>query len=345
MAFPAATANDVANAALIFYIREKMLTQTTQDKPLLRFLRDNSKTFPGGNLQLSVPVQGAYMSDSAAFLQGYSGNDAVTFAEANSMLRAVYNWKEVHAGLDINWTELKIDGIMISDHQAKSDHSDSEVTRLTSILENRLEDFGESWARATNKMFWQDGTQDAKQIPGIQAILTDSGAVGTVGGLNKATYAWWRQRVNLAIPVSAAGASLVQFLNSEWLQLCRFGGKPSQFFCGSQFLDALRLELVGKGFFTQTGFNQAADTDIGIAQLKLNGMVFNYDPTLDDLGLGKRCYALDKRRVVLRPMEGEDNKVLTPERPYNYMMFIKSMTFTGALIVSQQNANGVYAIA
>jgi hypothetical protein len=342
-------ANDIASAALIWYVRGKTLSQTTQDKPLLKWLRDGQKTFSSGNLQISEPVQGVYMSDTGGFLQGFSEDDSINFAQASNILRAVYNWKEVIASLIITWTELLKDGISIVDDSKggrQSEHSEVAMTRITGILENRMDDFGESWSRAFNNMLWQDGTQDAKQVPGVLALLPDTTVTGTTGGLNRATYTWWRHRVNLALAPSAANSSIIQFFNSELLQLRRFGGKPNKALCGSAFLDALRLELFAKGYFTMEGFQGEKATDLGMGGVHITGMgKFEYDPTLDGpLNMSKRCFVMDGRRIKLRPMEGEDNKVLTPERPYQYLVFLHSMKWTGALEATQLNSNGVYAV-
>src|SRR5882757_9331170 len=130
--FGAATAADLSNMALIFYIREEMRSQTTQNKPALEFLESNQETFSSGNLQISEPVQVNFMSDTAGFLQGYSADDSLNISTGANSLRAVYSWKEVQATLAINWTELKIDGITIGDHQKETEHTGDGLTRLTS---------------------------------------------------------------------------------------------------------------------------------------------------------------------------------------------------------------------
>lgn len=338
-------ANDIANQALILYVRGQALAQTTQDKPLLKWLRDNSKTFSSGNLQVSEAVQGTFMSDTAGFLQGITEDDAVLFAQSQNVLRAAYTWREVITGLIITWTELLKDGITVTDDGDTQQHSDVALTRLASILESRLMDFGESNSRAMNTMFWQDGTQDAKQMPGILSLFNTTPAVGTVGGLNKATYAWWRQRYNGALAASAQNSDLIKFFNSELLQLKRYGGKPDKALCGSEFLDALRTEVVAKGSLTMTGF-QGKATEIGINTVSINGLgTFEYDPTLDSLALSKSCFVMDSRRVKYRPMEKEDMRVIKPERPYNYLVFLQNVKSTGVITCTQLNANGRYAIA
>lgn len=346
MALGLAVAGDIASAVLKNYARSAALLQTMQDRPLLKFLNANKKTFPGGNQYVSDAVQGAVMNDTAGFFVGYTEDDTLTFAQAANLLRAEFQWFETHAGLIITWTELKKDGITIVDSNKKSEHADMAFTRLTSLLENRMDDFGESWSRAMNTMLWRDGTQDAKQVPGVQALLTQTPTIGVTGGLNRATYTWWRNRVSLAIPVSAQNQSLTRTLRNEQRQLRRYGGQPNKLLCGSDFLTGLEIEVSEKGYYTMTGFANKGNNDMGMADIAMRGVgVFEYDPTLDDLNLGKYCFEFDSRRIRLRPMEGEDNKVTNAARPYQYMVFLESMTWTGTLHTTQLNCHGVYSIA
>lgn len=346
MALGTSVATDIANAVLTHYVRGKPFLQTIQDKPLLRILTAKKRTFPGGKDNVSLPVQGAFMSSVAGFFAGYSEDDQLAFKQATNLLRAAYPWKEMHAGLIITETELKKDGISVTDSMNTSEHSQVELDRLTSLLQNRLDDFGESWARSMNNMLWRDGSQDSKAIPGILSLLTDDPTTGTTGGLARATYTWWRHRASLNIATSEANQTLAKTLRAEIRQLRRYGGQPNVALCGSAFIEALESELQSKGIYTQDGFVNGGKTDIGIADISLRGLGrFVYDPTLDDLGYNKRAYIFDDRRITLYPMEGEENKVRNPERPYDYFVFLRSMTYTGALCATQLNACGVYSIA
>ena len=214
MALGLVVATDIINAALTFYVRGKEFAQTIQEKPLLSWLKENQLEFPSGKDDVSSPVQGAYMSDTPGFFAGYSEDDALAFTQAQNLLRVKYPWKEQAASLIITLTELKKDGITVRDHQKTSEHSQREMTVLTGLLDNRLRDFGESWARAKNNMLWLDGSQDAKATPGVRAILQDAGSGGagqTIGGLATATYPWWNflDRVGAnAIQADEAGQTL-----------------------------------------------------------------------------------------------------------------------------------------
>jgi len=347
--FVSGAAADLAYALLDHYERGKTLAQTTQDKPLMRIMEENKKDFPSGLTYVEQPVQGAFMSDTAGFLTGYSEDDALTFATAQNVLQSKYPWKEVAASLVITHTELKKNGITINDHQKESEHSGRDYDVLVDLLENRIEDFGESWDRTVNYMLWQDGTQDAKKPPGVLSVILDTSNVGTTGGLNRATYWWWQNRSLVGVNKIAASATdqtLSRRLRSELRQLRRYGGKPTVALCGTAFIEALELEVQEKGIYTQEGFAKEGKNDMGMAKIRMRGLgEFEYDPTLDDLGFSKRCYIIDPKHLKWRPMAQEENKISTPERPYQYMVFLHTKTTTGAITSNQLNAQGVYEIA
>lgn len=345
MALGYVTASDLANALLPLYTRGDTISQTMEDKPMLAWWEKNKKSFPGGKDYVSDPVQGAYMSDTTT-LQGYSQDDQLQFGQAMNVQRTNFPWKEHNYGLIISWSELKADGVTISDRQKVTQHSEKELFVLTDILKNRMGDFAESYTRGKSRLFFLDGSQDPKAMPGLKSILTDTPSVGTTGGINRVTYPWWQHRANLSLVASAENQTLCRFFQTELRQLKKYSGKPDVAYCGSDFLNALETEVYAKGILTQEGFTNKGKTKFGMSEISLLGLgTFTWEPMLDDLGEGKRCYIMDSRRIKVRPMEDEDDKVLNPERPYNYAVFLHNMTWTGVMCTTQLNANGVYAIS
>jgi len=343
----------IANAALDFYIKGEAFDQTTQDKPLLAALRGKQKTFPGGKEKISVPVVGDYLNSDSNFFKGFSGTDSVTFQNPAYLKRAAYGYKEIHAGITISFSELKADGITILDSafgEKPSQVSGRDVTSLTSLLDHKLHSMAEGWSRKMNEMLWLDGTADAKLVPGILAYITDAVTTGTIGGINRATSTWWRNRP--LITTTAGSDALTTALRKEVRQLTRYGGKPNLILCGSKFLDALEAEVAAKSQYSQTGI--AGNRDLSAPKLSLNGIgTVVYDPTLDDLqtiiggaiDYSKRCYFIDTDAIQLYAMEGEDNKVHAPARPEDKYALYRSMTWTGGTVVKRMNSCGVYAVA
>jgi hypothetical protein len=70
-----------------------------------------------------------------------------------------------------------------------------------------------------------------------------------------------------------------------------------------------------------------------------------YDPTLDDLGLSKRAYWIDTKKIMLMCMEDEWMHKHTPARPYDKFLMYRSITSTCQLIGKQFNSSLVIDIA
>lgn len=347
MAFTTQELENIAAAALDFYIKDKPFAQTIQDKPLLSALLKKKKSFPGGKGKISLPV----VFDYTTAIKGYSHLDVVTYDNPANLKRVEYNWKEIHAGITVSLTELKHDGISVSDSTtgaSTSKHSDREMTALTGLLEHKLADMTEGWARSFNEMLWADGLQDPKLITGITHFISDTPAVGTVGGINRANVAAWRNRAAVganAIVSNPANQTLTKFLRAEVRQLTRFGGKPNLIFCGSQALAYLEAEITEKGTYTQQGFLKEGSTTLGMADIQMRGVgTFVYDPTLDSIGKSDYIYIIDESNINLWVMDGEDKKTHNPARPHDQYVIYRAMTWTGGMGATQLNGCGVYQV-
>lgn len=348
MPFTAQELANIANATLDHFVRGQPLSQSIQEKPLYNGLRSKQKTFPGGKDYISLPVKGDYTTT----IQGYSHDETVTYQNPANIKRVQYPWKEIHAGISMTLTELKKNGISVVDTttgEDTSEHSDLELTQLANILDDKLEDMSEGWARGFNSMLWADGTQDSDEIAGIQSIIVDDPSTGVVGGLSGATFSWWRNRAlvgsNKITSAAANGGALIQTIQKEYRQLRRYGGNPDLWLAGSDFIDALEVELRANGNYSDTGFNQRGRTEFGMADLYFKGIPIVYDPSLDDLSYSKRMYVIDTKHIYLDTMEGEDMRTHTPARPAEKYVLFRAMTYTGGLCCDMRNSSGVYEIA
>lgn len=348
MPFTAPQLANIANAALDFYIKGDALDQATQDKPLLNAMLKAQKTFPGGKGNISIPVKG----DRTTTIMGYTHDDTVTYQNPANIKRVIYPWREIHAGITFTNTELKIDGISVVDSlngENTVEHTQNEMTRLTGLLKDKLDDMSRGWAEGFNKMLWQDGTQDAKQVPGIRSIVLETPNAGSTGGLDRVANVWWRNRAAVGankITSNPTNQTLVKFLRNEVRQLRRFGGRPTTALCGSTALQKLEAEVAEKGLYTESGWSGQGKNDIAMSSVSMRQVgTFQYDPTLDDLGFADYIYLLDLSHIGLYVMEGEDKKTHSPARPYDKYVYYRAMTWTGGMSADQLNAQGVYQVA
>src|SRR5262245_17221402 len=214
MAFTAGEITNIANASLDFYLNKgDTFKQSIQAKPLLRLMESTAKSFPGGKGNISLAVKGDYgaggVNDKVV---GYTHNDAVSFYTPANIKRVNYPWREHHIGLTLTHTELKIDGISVTDEAgdgtSMSNHTDREMTVLVNLLADKLEDFGEQYARSMNTLMWGDGVADAKALSGMQSIILASPNTGSTGGLAR-TNTWWRNRAATAAFGGAGGRGAI----------------------------------------------------------------------------------------------------------------------------------------
>lgn len=352
MSFTAQELDNIAAAALDYHVRGPAMSQSIQDKPLLNKLMSGQKEFPGGKELITFPVKGTYTTQ----VQGYTHNDTVGYQNPANIKRGNTSWKELHAGISVTLTELKVDGISVTDSmngEGTSEHSDREYTALTNLLEDKLEDMMEGWSRGINKMAWRNGTQDSKEFAGITSFLSTSPSTGTAFGIDRALNSWWRNYANTGIDSStASNQNLVNALQAGLRQQRRYGGKPNILLAGSAFIEALEKEIRSKGNYTLEGFT--GKQDAGMGDLYFKGIPVVYDPTLDDnvnasggfsaATLSKYGFLLDLRHIYLYVMSGEDRKKHNPARPEDQYVIYKAMTWTGALCCDMLNAQGVYSI-
>lgn len=348
MPFTAQELDNIANTTLDYYIRGEAMKQSIQDRPLYDAMKKAQKTFPGGRGAILRNVKGDYTTG----FSGYEHDDTVGYSNPANVKQASYPWKELHAGISMTLTELKKAGISVVDSTTGENttmHSDMELTAITNLMEDKLDDMSEGSARSFNEILWRDGSQSAKVFPGVQSIISLTPTVGTTGGIDRAGNVWWRNRALVGsnkITANGTTQALSKTLRSEQRQLRRYGGKPSLVLCGSQFIDALELEVSEKGIYTQEGFNNSGKTDIGMADISMRGVGrFQYDPTLDDLGMSKFCYMIDPKHLYLDTMEGEDMKTHAPARPPEKYVLYRGLTYTGGMVADMLNCHAVYEIA
>ena len=348
MPFSAQELDNIANAALDFYLKGDAIKQSIQERPLYDAMKKGQKTFPGGKEFIRANVKGDYTTAFA----GFEHDDSVSYANPANLKQLNFPWKELHAGISMTLTELKKDGISVVDSlnsEGTTNHSERELTAITNLLDDKLDDMAEGSARSFNEILWRDGSQSAKVFPGVQSIISLTPTTGTTGGIDRAGNTWWRNRALVSgnkITASASLQTLSKTLRSEVRQLRRYGGRPSLVLCGSGFLDKLELEVSEKGTYTQEGFLKAGSTDIGLADISMRGVGrFQYDPTLDDLGYSRFAYFIDPKHLYLDVMDGEDMKQHAPARPPEKYVMYRGVTWTGGLVADMLNCHGVYEVA
>lgn len=352
MPFTADEINNINNSTLQNYLEKgTVFKQNIANKPMLKAFDDARGSFGGGNTYVSLAVKSGQGGGS---LTGYTHDDQVSYYNPATTKRAQYAWKEHHIGMTLTHTELKMDGIDITDDNSTSSMDGREAQALANLLDEKNDDLGEDYAKSLDELIHGDGTSDAKALAGIRAFILDAPTSGTTGGIGRAANSWWQNRAlttangtTQITSASANGGALLTALQKEMRLLSKYaqGGVRHKIFAGHDFISALEFELRANGNYTQDGFMRESAVDGGMAKVKFQGQDIIWDPTLDALSRSKFCYVIDMRRIRLMYMNGQRMKKHNPSRPYDRYVMYNGITTTAVMVAQQLNTSGVYEIA
>lgn len=352
--------SDIANGALENYIdKGTVFKQFVANKPMLEAFNTAAGSFNGGKENVSFAVKAGTTGNG---LTGYTGDDQVSYYNPTGILRARFPWKEHHIGIVVTHTELKTDGIDVVENgtdQRTREMSGREEHALVNLWDEKLDALGEDYAFSLDRLIHGDGSTDAKALAGIGSIILDVPNVGSTGGISRTANPWWANRAATAAYGVAGGqgaitsnvadgGALIAFMDTEARIRNKYknGSTKTRYFAGSAFIDAYKKELRANGNYTQTGWG-SGNPDGSMKDPLHDGIPLIWDPTMDDLGLSKRCYAIDMGRtgVKLLYMDGQRMKKHQPARPYDRYVMYNGITMTGVMIAKQLNTSGVYDIA
>lgn len=99
---------------------------------------------------------------------------------------------------------------------------------IIDLLEGRIENGERSFMNGLSNGVYGDGTV-AGSIGGLQLLVASSPSSGTVGGIDRSQWSFWRNIVFSALTnggVAASSANIVQYMDTLWVQLVRGRDMP-----------------------------------------------------------------------------------------------------------------------
>lgn len=214
------------------------------DRPGARPAAAKKRKLTGGE-SIVVPIM--YEANSTA--NSYTGYDTLDVTPQDGVTLAQYAWKQISVSISINGREERMNG-------------DSE-TKMLDLLKSKIKQAEMSLANTISTQLFGDGTgNSSKDITGLQAIVANSPTTGTLAGINRATYSWWRNQSR-----SSAGSFAANGVNymRQMFNDCARGQKKPQLILTTQdvfefYEDALRPEYrntnktLGDGGFENLDF-------------------------------------------------------------------------------------------
>lgn len=344
MSFTVGEIAKASKAALDFYLKNDPVDQIAVERPLLAFLQGNKSPFPGGVQYIVEQLRKSYDGN----LQSYRGDAQVTYNTRDPLAQAKYLWTNYHDGFGMTEDEMRQNGITLND-DSEGNASKAEIVQLNSMLKEYYYALKQGCQEGFDLRLHRDGTQGADEIVGLDALVSLTPAVGTVGGIDAAANTWWRNYVK----TGSTTATLDDDCEVAWRACTKNGGMPDKIFAGAAWIDAYRTTAKGSITRRIAVSGQTQQMDVGVNTLNFKGVEIVWDPTFEALDAllapatawTKRAYFVNSKHIRLRPAQGAEWVQRSPARPYDKYVHFRAMTWTGGLTCNRRNAHAVVAIA
>jgi len=342
-----------ANYQLQSYAKHEPVDQFTTQRPLAKWLIEHKQESIFGNGKFNEPVR----FSNASNYQNYTGDDQVTYNKKDTVRWAVYEHYEAHDGFSINETELANNGILLTDDK-NAQMAGAEKIQLMHKLKENFTTLRDGFQENFDKELHLDGSANPNAVPGLSAIVSLTPNTGTIGGIDAATFAWWR---NFARPNIATGGTgdLIDAMEKLFRECTTYGklGNPDFIVVGSEMYDAIQsdsLKVLGRHINLGQSSTGGVTVDPSTKALAFRGVPIVWDPTFDaldsQLGLtsnkwAKRGYMLNSKAIKLRPVNGRWLVQRNPPRVYDRYVYYFGITADYGLTCSKRNSLAVFSIA
>jgi len=312
------------------------------------------RSFPGGNDSVVEQLRKSYGAD----LQWFQGSEAVTYNTRNTLDQAKFPWKGAHDGFEMSEDYLLSNGITVTDGGNPVTNSRGERLRLTNLFREAMEVLRLGFEEQLDISLHTTST--GAEIDGLDSLVSLTPTVGVVGGIDRATNAWWQNQASPGLVES----TMITGMETEWRKCIINGGAPDCIIAGANFVDVFRDAAKGeisRYMVQQTTFMTPSQFDPSVKQgsdatftgLAFQGVPIMYDPTfevLDVLDAGAdpdwtdRCYFINSKHMKLRPAEGHDMIARKPPRAFGNYVHRWGLTWKGALTINRSNCHAVLSL-
>lgn len=248
--------------------------------------RGRVKTFSGGD----VILQELAYEDSNTNNSGYySGYEEINITPNSPISASRWEIKQAAAAVSIS-------GLETLQNAGKN--------QIIDLLDARMDVAESQMLNLISAGIYSDGTgSGGKQITGLQAIIADSPASNTVGGIAEGTWTWWK---NISYDASTDGgtaatsANIQSYMNRTALQIVRGTEGPDIIVADNVYY---RLFLESMQTIQRVTSEEMAGA--GFASLKYYGAGRATDVVLDG-GVGGACpashmYFVNTKYLFFRP--------------------------------------------
>ena len=282
-----------------------------RSNPFLAVLRDKEQAYDGGPSIIEPIIHG-----QLNHVTSYAGYDVIQYDQTIPITAAEFRPKNIVAP------------IIISRDEELQNMGDNQVLNL---LDAKYQIAEETLKASVSTMLYGDGTGNSgKDLDGLGIAVS---ATGTYGGINRATYAWWRAHIsaNAGTPI----ALTIPRMLSVYLTISDGNDQPTMMLCGNRTWGTYH-ELLRTGSQLTTEFSRK------MAGLGFQTLEFMGKPIVADANCPEgRIYFLNDKYFKWRP-HSSSNFVNTKFRQADDMIAKRQeILLTGNITFNNMRRHGM----
>jgi hypothetical protein len=298
---------------------------TSKNNAILNRLQQRGRIKPvdGGR----TIVEEMDYNENATFMW-YSGYDQLNVSPSDVITAVEYNYAQAAVAISMSGLE-------------ELQNSGKEI--VIDLLESRIENAMRTMSNNVSLGMYSDGTgYGGRQIGGVQLLIADNPAVGTIGGINRANWVFFRNQKFSGV-TDGGGAvtalNIQSYMNQLWLRCVRGADKPDMILADNNYFNFYWSSLQAIQRITDNG---SSSQQAGFASLKY----MSADVVFDG-GIGGGCpanhmYFLNTDYIKFRPHRRRNMVPIGDERmAVNQDAMVKLIGFAGNLTLSNALLQGV----
>lgn len=294
--------------------------------------RGTVKPAPGGR----TIVQELEYAENATYTR-YSGYDVLNISPSDVFTAAEFDWKQAAVAVSISGLEGSVQN---TGEEAIINLLSSRIKNAEKTMKNNI------WGD-----MYSSGTADGgKQIGGLQLLVADAPTSGTVGGISRVTWNFWRNQKyqTTSDGGSAASATNIQkFMNALYLKLVRGTDRPDLILADQNYynfyLQSLQtIQRITSDEMASAGFTSLKYMDSDVV---LDGFAAGSAGVAASSSAGgcptNHMYMLNTEYIHWRPHSDRNMVPLDTVQSINQDATVKLTVFAGNMTLSNAFLQGV----
>ena len=311
----------------------KLADNMTRNIALLNRLskRGTINTADGGR----TIVQELEYAENGTFTR-YSGYQVLNISPSDVFTAAEFDWKQAAVAVTASGLE--------------ADVQNTGTEAIIKLVASRVRNAEKTMQNEIWNDMYSDGTT-ANQIGGLQLLVADNAATGTVGGINRATYAFWRNQYYDATSdggSAATTANIQKYMNTVYNRTVRGTDKPDLLLADTTYYNLYLGSLQAIQRITSAEMAAAGFTSLQYmgADVVLDGFPLITSPSINITGAGgantataqgapaNHIYFLNTEYIHWRPHVNRNMVPLDEVQSINQDATVKLIVFAGNMTLS-----------